>query len=203
MKKSRFPALGLAVCFLLTACGVDSDSPLAPPESASVDNRLLGDWVATNGDIIHFSPKDAHWMETMTTSPKASNYSTVAGKTPEPDLFFITTIGNDTYMSMRIASKDEAGPRMKYCFFRYAIAPDQTLHMWAMSQDEMAAAVRAGKIKGTVHENGTMGNPPRTNVDVHLTDTSANIVKFISRHDATDLFDDDNGPLVRVRTAGD
>lgn len=203
MKKSCLLALGFAACFLLTACGVDSDRPLAPPESARVDSRLLGYWIASNGDIIRFSAKDAHWMETVTTSPKASNDSTSSDSVPEPGLFFVTTIGNDTYMNMQVASRDAAGHRLKYCFFRYAIAPDQTLHMWGMSQDEMAAAVRAGKITGTVHENGATGNPPRANVDVHLTDTSANIVKFISRHNATDLFDDDNGPLARVRTTGD
>jgi hypothetical protein len=202
MKKRVLPALGMALCFLLTACVVDSENPLGSPESAQIDQRLLGDWVAKNGDIVHFSAKDAHWMLAVTT-PKASespDRSTANNKKPEPDLFFVTTIGGETYFNMRSVSEDS---KTKYSLFWYTITPDQTLHMWGMSQDEMAAAVRAGKLKGTVQDRGATGKPPRTDVDVHLTDSSEHLVKFISRHDPADIFDDETDPLTKVATKGD
>jgi hypothetical protein len=201
MKKCSVPALGVALCFLLTSCEVDSENPLGSPESAQIDRRLLGDWVAQNGDIVHFSAKDAHWMATSTT-PKApeSPDSSSASKKSEPDLFFVTAIGDDTYLNMRSADK---GSKTTYSLFRYTITPDQTLHMWGLSQDEMASAVRAGKLKGSVLERGTTGKPPHTDVDVHLTDSSEHLVKFVSRHDPTDLFDVETDPLTKVWTQGD
>jgi len=196
VKTSFSLALGSALCFLLTACKVDSENPLGSPESAQIDQRLLGDWVAKNGDIVHFSAKDAHWILAVTT-PKAPDASPTTNKKPEPDLFFVTTIGDETYLNMRFASET------KYSLFRYTITPDQTLHMWGMSQDEMAAAVRAGKLKGTVQDGITSGKPPRTDVDVHLTDSSERLVKFISRHDPEDIFDDETDSLTKVATQGD
>jgi hypothetical protein len=181
---------------------VDSENPLGSPESAQIDQRLLGYWIAKNGDIIYFSAKDAHWMLAVTT-PKASESpdpSTAKNNNPESDLFFVTTIGDETYLSMRSASGDS---KIKYSFYRYTITPEQTLQMWGMSQDEMAAAVRAGKLKGTVQDNGTTGKPPRTDLDVHLTDSSEHLVKFISRHDPTEIFNEEMDPLTKVATKGD
>jgi hypothetical protein len=202
MKKRILPAFGVALCFLLTACEIDSENPLGSPESAQIDQRLLGDWVAKNGDIVHFSAKDAHWMLAVTTSQptESPDRSTANNKKPEPDLFFVTTIGDETYFNMRSVSK---GSKTRYSLFRYTITPDQTLHMWGMSQDEMAAAIRSGKLKGTVKNNGVIGKPPRTDVDVHLTDSSEHLVKFISRHDPADIFDDETDSLTRVATKGD
>jgi hypothetical protein len=195
-------ALGAAVCLLLTSCVVTSDNPLGSPESAQIDPRLLGDWVAKNGDIVHFSAKDAHWMIAITTPkmPESPESSPANNKKPEPDLFFVTTISDDTYLNMQSAS---GGSKITYSLYRYTITPDQTLHMWGMSQDEMATAVRAGKLKGTVREQGTTGKPPHTDVDVYLTDSSANLVKFISRHDPADIFDHETDSLWKVATTGD
>jgi len=192
-------ALGAALCLLLTSCIVTSENPLGSPESAQIDQRLLGDWVAQNGDIVHFSAKDAHWMVSVTT-PKMPDNSAANNK-PEPSLFFVTTIGDDTYLNMR--SLGEGSKKASYTLYRYTITSDQTLHMWAMSQDEMAAAVRSGKLKGTVREQGTAGKPPHTDVDVYLTDSTEHLVKFILRHDPTDIFDAETDPLTKVWTRGD
>ena len=193
--------LGAALCLLLTSCVVDSVNPLGSPESAKIDQRLLGYWVAPNGDIVHFSAKDTHWMEVVTTpKPSEASDNSTATQKPEPNVFFVTTIGEDNYLNMRSTNN---GSKVTYSLFRYTITPDQTLHMWGLSQDEMASAVRAGKLKGAVREQGTTGHPPHTDVDVHLTDSSDHLVKYIARHDPTDLFDAETDPLTKVRTNGD
>jgi len=201
VKRYFYFLLGAALCLLLTSCVVDSENPLGSSESAQIDQCLLGDWIAPNGDIIHFSAKDAHWMVALTTSKSSgSSDNSTANQKPEPNLFFVTTIGDDSYLNMRSVGE---GSKVTYSLYRYTIAPDQTLHMWGLSQDEMAAAVRAGKLKGTVREQGTTGHPPHTDVDVHLTDSSEHLVKFIARHDPTDIFDTETDPLTKVRTNGD
>ena len=193
--------LSAAPCLLLTSCVIDSENPLGSPKSAQIDQRLLGDWIAQNGDIVHFSAKDAHWMVAVTT-PKSSGSSdsSTLNQKPEPNLLFVTTIGDDSYLNMRSVGE---GSKVTYSLFRYTITPDQTLHMWGLSQDQMAAAVRARRLKGTVHEQGTTGHPSHSDVDVHLTDSSEHLVKYISRHDPTDIFDAETDPLTKVRTTGD
>lgn len=199
MKTPFSLALGAALCLLLTSCVVDSENPIGSPESAQIDQRLLGYWIATNGDIVHFSAKDAHWMLAATT-PKAADGSTATNNKSEPDLFFVTTIGDDTYLNMRSVDADS---KTTYLLYRYTITSDQTLHMWGISQDEMAAAVRAGSVKGTVQDRGPTGKPPHPDVDVHLTDSSEHLARFISRHNPEEIFDDESDPLIKVATKGD
>jgi hypothetical protein len=204
MKNQLFSALGLAVCFLLSGCVVDSENPLSPPEAAQIDQRLLGDWVASNGDNVHFSAKDAHWMQVVTQSKvDDSKRPSKIDRAPETYDFYVTTIGDQTYLNVKMVDKDHKdGMPVTYLFYRYKIASDGTLHFWPMGQDEMADFVRTGKIKGTVHQDAhpmMSGNPPKPDVDVHLTDSSENLVKFIVRHGA-DAFGDETEPLTRVRT---
>jgi len=132
------------------------------------------------------------------TTPKAPDSAN--NQKPETELFFVTTIGDESYMNMRSVGADS---KTTYSLFHYTITPDQTLHMWGLSQDEMAAAVRAGKLKGTVQERGASGKPPQTDVDVHLTDSSERLANFISRHDPEDIFDEELGPWTKVATQGD
>jgi hypothetical protein len=185
----------LLLCLMLTACVVDSKNPIGSPESAQIDQRLLGDWIATNGDIVHFSARDAHWM-TVVTTPKTPD----PDKKPEPSVFFVTTIGDESYLSMK---STDANSKPIYSLFHYRISSEQKLQMWGLSQDEMAAAVRAGKLKGTVQDRGTAGNPPHPDLDVHLTDTSERLAKFISHHDPAVLFTDESDPLTKIATNGD
>ena len=69
----------------------------------------------------------------------------------------------------------------------------------------MAAAVRAGKIKGVVHENKDSmlaGKPGHPDVDVNLTDSSANLVRFLQTADLDQLFSTKLDILYRVELAG-
>ena len=180
-----------------------------PSETAQVDGRLLGDWIAKNEDRIHFSAKDAHWMQ-VTITPKISDATThpsMVNRNPETYDLYCTTLGVQTFLNVRIAGKDTQGrPSTGYVFYRYKVAPDQTLHSWIMSADETADAIRAGELKGTIHQDAhplMAGNPPHPDVNVHLTDSSENLVKFITRKGALDLFGDEGEPLTRVATKGD
>ena len=193
----KFFSLGpvLALCLMLTACVVDSENPIGSPESAQIDSRLLGDWVAKNGDVVHFSAKDAHWMVAV-THPQPPD----PDKKPEPSLFFVTIVGDETYLNMKSTGKDS---KPVYSLFHYSITSDHKLEMWGLSQDEMAAAVRGGKLKGTVQDRGTTGQPPHPDVDVHLTASSEALAKFISRHNPAEIFTDETDPLTKAATEGD
>ena len=118
---------------------------------------------------------------------------------PEEYDLFSTVIGHDKFLNVRMPDKDG---RNDYVFLRYSISPGHVLHLWMMSQDKIAAAVRAGKLKGVVKENSlAVGNPPRPDVDVALQDTSENIVKYIHDTGAHALFTAPLENLVRVSPA--
>jgi hypothetical protein len=71
-----------------------------------------------------------------------------------------------------------------------------------LDQDKAAAAVRSGKLKGTIHQNQSkIGNPPHPDVDVFLQDSGANMVKFIHENGPKALFSDDASEMVRVKIA--
>jgi hypothetical protein len=75
--------------------------------------------------------------------------------------------------------------------------------MWMMSQDLPAAAIRAGKLKGLVKQNGlTLAQPARPDVDVALQDTGANIVKFIQNSNLDELFNNKMNGFYRVKASG-
>ena len=141
----------------------------------------------------------AHWMHVEMVPDKAGE------KTEAYDLF-PTVIGHDTFLNVVMIGKDDQGhPTKGYYFLRYTVSGNHALHMWMISQDAAAAAVRAGKIQGVVRDNHTpvLGvKPPHPDVDVTLQDTSANLVAFIQGSDAAKLFSDKMETLYRVKTAG-
>jgi hypothetical protein len=200
VKTSLSLAIGLALCLLLTSCIVTSDNPLSSPDTARADQALLGDWLGKKDQVtFHFSLKKGPWMHVEIIPAKAGD------KEDSYDLF-PTVIGNTTFLNVVMIGKDDHGhPTKAYVFVRYSISPDHVLQMWMMSQDAAAAAVRAEKLKGIVHQDKhplTVGQPPHPDVDVTLQDTGANIVKFIQSADVTALFSEEREPLYRVKPTG-
>jgi hypothetical protein len=198
VKSWHFAALGLAAV-LLTSCVVDSEHPLATPDSAKIDQRLLTDWLTPEGDTFHISAKDAHWMKVVIT-PKSdtSGRPLMINRQPEVYDMFASSIGHLMFLNVRIV--DTEHPAGTYLFYRYEIGPDKTLKLWLPSQDKLAGFVRAGQIAGTIHQDEhpmMVGDPPRPDLDVHLTASSDELVKFISHYGADRVFDKTGEPLTR------
>ncbi len=199
MKTPLTFALGAALCLFLTSCVVISDNPLSSPDTARADQALVGDWFGKKDqDTYRFSATKGPWMHVEIIPAKA-------GDGIESYDLFPTVIGNTTFLNVVMIGKDDQGhPTKSYVFIRYSISPDHVLQMSMMSRDAAAAAVRAGKLKGTVHQdkNPTMvGTPPHPDVDVTLQDTTAKIVRFIQSADVTALFSEKMDPLNRVKPA--
>jgi hypothetical protein len=200
MKAPLVLGLGTALCLLLTSCVVTSDNPLSPPDTARVDQALVGNWFGKKDqDTFHFSVTNAPWMHVVITHKQAD-------QKPDEYDFFPTVIGKNTFLNVVLVGKDDNGHTNKaYVFVRYTIDRNRVLQMWRMSQDAAAAAVRAGKLKGTVHQDKNpmmVGDPPHPDVDVTLQDTSANMVKYIQDANLTALFSDKMEPLYRVKATG-
>jgi hypothetical protein len=187
MKPLLHLALGAALCVLLSSCVPTSENPLSPASSARADKALVGDWLDKNDqEIYRITVKKGPWMHVdifIKSGTKTDSYD-----------FFSTTIGTNKFANVVISGKDEHGrPIQAYTFIRYVIFGKQVLKMSSMSPHETAISVRAGLLKGAVHEDKNSSNP-----DVSLADTSEKLAKFIQGADATKLFTNEE-TLVRIK----
>jgi len=189
-------ALGSILCLLLTSCVTTSEYPLSSPGTAQPDLKLVGTWheKGDNDETYEFTVKDAHWMHIENRKED---------KPPESYDMFVTVIDGNRFLNVRHVGNDEQGHPFKKEFFilRYEVT-DHVLSTWMLDQDKAAAAVRSGKLKGTIHQNQSMvGNPPRPDVDVFLQDSGENMVKFIHENGPKALLSDKADKMLRVENA--
>lgn len=206
MKTLSSLALGVTLCLFLTSCVVTSDNPLSSPEAAKPDPKLIGDWFQKKDqETFHFTETHGGWMHVVITPKPVDKAGNMINRKPEEYDFFPTTIGDNTFLNVVLIGKDDKDrPTKGYVFLRYTIEHDHVLQMWMISQDEVAAAVRAGNLKGVVQEDKEpimVGHPPHPDVDVALQSSSSHIVKFIESSDLKKLFSDKMEPLRRIKSA--
>jgi hypothetical protein len=193
MKTYLAAAVGLTSTLLLTSCVVNSVQPLASPDKAQADQRLVGIWRGKDGQLTTITSTQGAWLHVKTTGAPGSN------EKPGDCDAFPTTIGNYTFLNVRTNGKDNRGNTTNcYFFIRYAISSNHLLRMWMMSQDAAVNAIRAGKLKGRIQPGLNFANSSGQDYDVTFTDSGSNLTKFIERSDVTALFHDTADPAKRV-----
>src|ERR1700677_1178734 len=203
MKKLLLPVVGVFLCLALASCTVDSDNPLSPAKDAKPDKRLIGMWHdPKDGDTISFTLKKNGWMHIVDTpkpEPPGSNGIVVNGF-KDYDAF-ITVIGKNTFLNvvMTPGQIDSNHLNKTYIFLRYTITGDH-LQMQMLSPDAVAKVVRAGKLKGVITEEKSIGtNAPDT--DVTLTGSTEDLAKFLQGTDINALFSVKLNSFQRDKTA--
>jgi hypothetical protein len=200
VKPSSSLLIVASLCLLLTSCITDSVNPLSSPDSAQADARLVGEWrggTDSDPDTCRFSITKAPWMHVDIIHP---NEKREPNEQPDSYDFFPSVIGKETFLNVVMIGKDDSGhPTKTYLFIRYKFSGTNVLKMWMMSDELTAAAVRAGKLKGLVKQNGaTLGQPSRPDVDVTLQDLSAHIVNFFQSANLDELFNNKLNGFERV-----
>jgi hypothetical protein len=197
-------ALGAVACLLLSSCVIFSKNPISSPDAAQIDPLLLGDWHAEDDgakQYVRITATDAHWMH-LECFPHRNPTKVDPDDLPDSYDLFPTVIGKHTFLNVRTVEKDDHGrPTKGYRLYRYKVH-GRKLQMWLLSQDYLADAIRAGKIKGVIHEDKKTAGSSHTHpdIDIMLTDTSENIAKFIASSDLDDLFSEKMETLYRVKT---
>jgi hypothetical protein len=178
-------------CVFLTSC-VDSDNPLSDPKEAKADKELFGVWrfEEPGGEVTYYhvgaAGKDfpAGVMRVKAVRHEAN------GVLPHPDnddlLAFATTLGNNRYLNvtglpeeaMKKMQKSSWEPSLAegYWIFKYEIRGDK-LVIAGMDPDQKEAAIKGGKIKGSIDGK-----------NVRITDTTENLVRLVESADARKLF---------------
>ena len=184
MQILRFLFVALsAIC--LSGCIPESKNPLSAPEDSTADLRLAGVWTADSGGdkiYLHFGKGKGHTMDAVEVDHEkggaihANDYTV-----------FTTVIEGVNYLNIRAAT----GENHSYYFARYGVDSEDVLRVWLMSDEPVAKAIKAGKLKGTV-ANKEGGK------DIKITDTAAKITRFIRESDRAVLFAQQFGTFHRI-----
>jgi len=141
MLKSIRAGLGpwspLVVCLVLSACPYDNPVPLDAPKAVSLDQRLLGRWVAR-----HDKEKDGGFTEFEFFAFNEREYLvTTLNREPfkrdEVDHYraYPTVVGGRTFLNCRDLRQQES-----YVFAVYELSDPETLAVSFVSDDAMKPA---------------------------------------------------------------
>ena len=105
-----------------------------------------------------------------------------SGNTTDKNRAFPTVLGDARFLNVLFPKdKEDSASKDCYFFYRYEIAKNGTLTLWAMNEELFSDAIRSGEIQGKItNENGKE--------EKILTDTSKNLSRFIEKHGAEKAF---------------
>jgi hypothetical protein len=201
------PRLALLLCALLLAsCLPESKNPLSSPSASRIDRRLEGVYAPRGKDSddgeeywhfhyrgvrtasSHDAPRTTPWLEVMSVQSlkdgglKTQRYEALT-----------TAIGGRDYMSfIEIPTSGAKTKSLPYKFARYEVNWRGDVRIWIAGDKAFAAAIKAGKLRGTVTHGKIVDA-------VEITDTTERLAAFIAASDPKVLFGGDS--MVLRRTA--
>jgi len=144
----------LGLFAVLAGCKVDAVEPIVPLASARADPALYGVWRYRERDAVtyvHVGPafalgeaKAGEPMRIVIVDHKPS------GVTVEDYLAYGSRVGRDRFLSV---AQEQDGKREGYLFVRYRVAGD-AVRFASVDGNALAAAIRAGRVEGTVRGEG-------------------------------------------------
>lgn len=201
-----FPLVLAALSLLFSGCLPESKNPLSTPATSVIDSRLEGIYVARrdkkDDDLAawHFHYRGENgangqvrvtpWLDILSIELQKAG-----GLKGESYRALATHLGGRDYLSFVVVGADkDKGKVSLFSFARYEVNWSGELRVWIIDQDAVAAAIRAGKIKGTVEVNKKLKTE-----NVMLTDSTDHLAAFVAASDPAKLFKDK--PLVFYRLA--
>lgn len=189
-------ALLAAASLLLAGCLPESKNPLSTPKTSAIDTRLEGIYVQRrekrdddlNGWHFHYREMSADGRNTVTPWLDVLNVEHRKGGALKSDAYRALTahIGGQDYMSFI----EVGGVSALYRFARYEVSWSGDIRVWLVDTDALAAAVKTGKLHGTVKVSGSTK-------DVMITDSTDRLAAFVAASDPVKLFS--GKPLVLFR----
>lgn len=187
MKAVRFLCLGLAALLVAACLPVTTKNPVGATVGFQADPALVGLWKGHGDKSEGDDVTDGYFAFLR----NADGAMTVILITPEKDgdewgTFNLqtATLGANHYMNVRFGLKngkaDDDELAKHNILFRYAFDPDGKLTLALLDEKAVAAAIKAGKIEGTVGP-GSLG-------DVDITADEAAQDKFFATKEGAALF---------------
>lgn len=171
----------LLLILTLTGCLPVSQNPLSSPENAGTDPRLVGVWYGKSGEdeiFLHFIQGAVLQVVEVDHEKKGGAHTTLYN-------VFVTVLGEQHYLNIR------EGKNKPYYLAHYQLK-EGVLKISLMSDNSLAKAIKAGKLKGTV-----TGKPE--DLDVTITDTTERLAGFVKKSETEKLFDQKFGTFKKVQ----
>ncbi len=180
----RFKRLWVVPVLLLIAvlagCKVDSVNPISSFDRAQPDTAIYGVWRYQAGDdlsYIHIGPEFS-----LTDAGKPGSRRTrivivdhkANGLTDEAYVAYTSWVGKQRYLNV---VQTEGDKTVGYLFVRYSLVDRNTLRFATMDEEALAAAIRAGRIKGATRGEGLSS-------ETAITAESAEIERFLGAEGA-------------------
>lgn len=197
MKRAIF--LTLAVISLAGGC-VDSQAPLSSADTSKVNEGIVGTWRESTNDgetIYHIGLAGDKYPAGMLRIVAVTSHNNTL-EAPLHYIGYTTTLNGKSYLNVvldeaKIKSFDQNGWDAEkvegYYFVKYKLDGDKA-SVWATNSKAKEEAIKAGKIKGMIAEQG----------ESRFTDTAANVAKFLSAA-GNSLWSNEPGHMERVVTA--
>lgn len=145
------PLAPLLLALSLSACLPESEHPIAPPDAAKSDPRLLGSWinVAEDGYAVFHVLTDPDRSPEWEVISVELDFEGI-GET-ENYVVHVTQLPQASYLNVLVRG-DETG----YLIGRYEFTGSDKLAVRFAEAEKLAEAVRSGKLKGEVRpESGS------------------------------------------------
>ena len=198
---SRFLHLALVLGTLfLTGCLPESKNPLSLPSTSRIDQRLEGAYAQRNKDakddpgywVFHYRGVRSKSGKLAGTTPWLEILSVEARKdgglkTERYEALTVSLAGHDYMSFIEIPENRAQTKALPYSFVRYEVNWRGDMRIWIADNKAFAAAIKAGKIRGTV-VHGKYGDT------VKITDTTVHLAAFVAASDPKALFTGD--PMV-------
>ena len=156
-----FSRWSVAPLLLLTAvlagCKVDSVNPISSFESARPDAAIYGVWRYKDKDELSYLHIGPEFSLTDAASPGNRRTRIVVvdhkrnGLTDEAYVAYTSRVGKQRYLNVVQA---DGARTVGYLFVQYTLVDRNTLRFATVDEDALEAAIRAGRIKGTMRGEG-------------------------------------------------
>jgi len=185
-------------CLMLLACDPPKFSnPLSNPQTAKADPRLVGIWnVVIDGKhgTLTVVPNAGATVDLVFVAGDGEKGAFVIGFNAFP-----TALDGKTYLNMRgkrWVGSDKTELDKEWLIVRYEVTRPRgdttdTLALWIMQDDEIKAAIAAGRLRGKV-ETKMAG-------DVHVTSDTSVVANFVKNANDAKLFRKYGGSFRRQR----
>ena len=185
-----------------TACVVETQHPLSDPETATFDERLLGEWRGADGDghfelyfigkiegAVGKAPTGLFGVHSVRVNTKAK----AVASSESPLYGFSSKIGSSDFLNLVELKKTNDQPlaweskeAKKYLPMKYAVEPNR-LTVWNLDLEATAKEVEGGKLAGKV--NRGMNKMIQS---VFLTDSTEKLRAYLEKGGNKTIFNDKN-----------
>ena len=199
MKRAYLIILTLNFIAFCSCCPLNSVNPLSDPKDAIQENRLAGTWHGNskeNTDVyLHVGQiaGDNHTQAILIEHKKNGDLDFVNLEL----IIFPTTIKDESYLNIKVSKlfENSLSGDLGYIFVKYTFSSKDTLTFSFIDPEIVENAFQTGALKGTISKEKAFVDRMRNTSKLttlsgctKITDTTQNIVKFISSTDTEKLF---------------